>query len=73
MVHHHVWKAAGMISGFLCIGCIEARLGRRLSPGDFTNAAINDPADPWKTPRLVARLRSGTTQTGGANEREISQ
>ena len=30
MVHDHVWSAAGMKyhSGYLCVGCIEQRLGR---------------------------------------------
>jgi len=56
MVHKHVWEAAGMTAGFLCIGCLEARLGRQLCPADFTNVRINNPADPWHTPRLAARL-----------------
>ncbi len=66
MVKDRVWKAAGMPasdpedspgqSGSLCIGCLEARLGRRLQPSDFTAAPINDPDDPWHTPRLLSRL-----------------
>src|SRR5262245_59749408 len=37
MVHDHLWEAAGMApdGGFLCIGCLETRLGRRLAPADF--------------------------------------
>jgi hypothetical protein len=32
-----VWKAAGMepMGGCLCIGCLEKRLGRQLTPKDF--------------------------------------
>ena len=32
-----VWRAASMIDygGCLCIGCLEKRLGRRLTPKDF--------------------------------------
>jgi hypothetical protein len=32
-----VWKAAGMgeMDGCLCIGCVEKRLGRALTPKDF--------------------------------------
>ncbi|MBT1509460.1 hypothetical protein KIP88_03000 [Bradyrhizobium sp. SRL28] len=62
MVHDRVWAAAGMppmsmfeTKDFLCIGCLEARLGRRLNPDDFTDASINQP-DRWSSPRLNARL-----------------
>ena len=40
---------------FLCIGRLEARLGRRLMPDDFTGAVINLP-DRWHSERLNARL-----------------
>jgi hypothetical protein len=39
MVHDHVWRDAGMDRGDLCIGCLERRLGRMLSPDDFSWAA----------------------------------
>lgn len=50
-----VWKAAEMepMAGCLCIGCLERRLGRRLTARDFPR---NDPLN--KTPgtdRLLAR------------------
>jgi hypothetical protein len=65
MVTAAVWKAAGMpaptVKGynetdgdFLCIGCIEKRLGRALTAADFANAPINAPS-PSDTPRLAAR------------------
>ena len=60
-VHDEIWKVAGMDSGFLCIGCLERRIGRRLGPADFTDYPINDPTDPWHTPRLASRL-AGTEQ-----------
>lgn len=41
--------------GFLCVGCVEARLGRRLGPEDFSSAPINDPSLAG-TERLRARL-----------------
>jgi hypothetical protein len=53
-VNDHVWRAAGMPAddptkrygqrsgGFLCIGCLEARLGRILTRQDFSDARIND-------------------------------
>jgi hypothetical protein len=32
MVHSEVWTLAGMKKGFLCIGCLEKRIGRELCP-----------------------------------------
>jgi hypothetical protein len=64
MVHDEVWEAAGMPPStimayggngdFLCVGCLEVRLGRRLTPADFTKVPINNPT-PWDTPRLASR------------------
>jgi hypothetical protein len=66
MVHDEVWAEAGMRTGlihpyggggdYLCIGCLENRIGRRLRANDFTGVPINDPDHPWKTPRLRLRL-----------------
>jgi hypothetical protein len=61
MVRDSVWLAAGMPKrepmeyNILCIGCFEARLGRTLTPRDFTDAPLNRP-DRWNSPRLNARL-----------------
>lgn len=55
IVHDHIWMAAGMEpwGGCLCIGCLERRIGRRLTPEDF------DPTHPFiylpGTPRLLER------------------
>ena len=68
MVHNHVWEAAGKPKawkptqpaseydggGFLCIGCLEQRLGRQLTPADFTECLINKP-NPSDTERLANR------------------
>lgn len=52
-----IWAEAGMEKGYLCIGCLETRLDRTLKPADFKSGAlINDPYDPWHTPRLASRL-----------------
>jgi hypothetical protein len=70
MVTEDVWNTAGMPAStvkaygqsdgdFLCIGCLENRIGRLLCAQDFTYAPINDPNDPWATPRIRSRLRSG--------------
>jgi hypothetical protein len=68
MVRDNVWLAAvpwdarrargrrARGSTFLCIGCLEARLGRRLAPGDFMYLPINEPAGA--SPRLRERLLS---------------
>jgi len=64
MVKQEVWEAAGMRSGYLCIGCIESRLGRQLRADDFTDAPVNnlkiaDSRYAWsyRTPRLTSRLK----------------
>jgi hypothetical protein len=40
---------------FLCIGCLEKRLGRRLVPGDFKPSPANTPS-AWLSDRLNDRL-----------------
>jgi hypothetical protein len=45
---------------FLCIGCLEGRIGRALLPSDVTNAPINDPNMPMSDHlRDWHRLRRG--------------
>jgi hypothetical protein len=52
-VKDHVWRASKANGGCLCIGCLEQRLGRELTPEDF------DPDDILNrmpgTPRLLKR------------------
>ena len=38
-VKAQIWKAAGMepMGGCLCIGCLEKRIGRKLTSGDFVD------------------------------------
>jgi hypothetical protein len=60
MVHNSLWQAAGMTTGFLCIGCLEYRIGRKLWWGDFTTAPVNDIDTELDTERLINRkLRMG--------------
>jgi hypothetical protein len=40
---------------FLCIGCLESRLGRTLIDDDFREVPLNEPG-PWHTLRLLERL-----------------
>lgn len=59
MVTDEVWLKAnrGSEEGMLCIGCVEAEIGRNLTGADFSTAPINDIARfPYKSERLIARL-----------------
>jgi hypothetical protein len=60
MVKDEVWDAAvgpdSFIRGsFLCIGCLELRLGRRLAANDFTDSLLNKKSG-HESPRLRDRL-----------------
>lgn len=39
----HVWAETGLRpdDGMLCIRCLEARIGRKLTPADFSDAPVN--------------------------------
>jgi hypothetical protein len=55
MVHDHIWRAArAPDKGFLCIGCLEQRLGRALNRADFPSFEVNGPRS-LASPRLRAR------------------
>jgi hypothetical protein len=63
MVKDEVWAAAWLKRSkreFLCIGCLETRLGRRLTSDDFIDAPINQFQENAlgleKSQRLFARL-----------------
>jgi hypothetical protein len=58
MVKDTVWAQARMPKylGFLCIGCLENRLGFELSLSDFTDAPINTPILGHNSARLIGRL-----------------
>ena len=71
IVKNEVWAAAGMPlgkirpktfeivggGGFLCVGCIEKRLGRRLTINDFNPITIPQLLEsPWITERLRSRV-----------------
>lgn len=65
IVHDDVWAAAGMngfFSGLLCIGCLEKRLGRRLTGADLPDhLGINRPNNATDTPYL-AKLKQAAQQ-----------
>lgn len=54
MVHDAVWEAAGMDYGFLCVGCLEQRLGRPITGADLKPIPVNKPGMYNDTPRLAA-------------------
>lgn len=64
MVTNACWKRSGMNThgGMLCIGCLEKRLGKKLTPRNFTDCPLN-----WRnicipeyaSPRLISRLLGG--------------
>jgi len=44
MVKNDVWKEVGLRGkDRVCLRCLEKRLGRPVSPGDLTDALINEP------------------------------
>lgn len=55
MVHDQVWAQAGMaaLGGYLCVGCLSARLGRHLDRRDLTDARVNRP-NGGDTPRMYS-------------------
>jgi hypothetical protein len=72
MVHDRVWwLARAPERGYLCIGCLEARLGRTLHRGDFTPCRLNDlsyhrPDRAWwyRSDRLRDRLTAPSPADG---------
>lgn len=57
MIRHDLWDAVAGPEQ-LCIGCLEARLGRELGPFDFTDAPANFTG--WKSARLKERAWGDT-------------
>jgi hypothetical protein len=70
MVWDHVWSDAGMeeLGGWLCVPCLEARLGRPLTGHDLDDCLLNHPLARWSADdterlthlKLQAALRNGT-------------
>lgn len=52
-------KAVGSIKGMLCVGCLEARLGRTLTATDFPPVHINNPHLYPMSDRLRNRIAQG--------------
>lgn len=58
MLRHDVWHAVADGAPFLCVGCVESRLGRRLVRDDFSDVPLNTLADVRRSRRLTDRLAS---------------
>ncbi len=57
MVWDRVWRLAADNSvDFLCIGCLESRLGRELVPLDFNTAPLNSLRGYGRSLRLRSRM-----------------
>jgi len=68
MIHDELWRSVVQDGeGFLCIGCVEAALGRQLVPGDFQSAPVND----WPRMKLGDRTRSVVNGTPGFPIRDV--
>ena len=63
MVKDEVWERAvpeddpSKFFMFLCVGCLEGRLGRTLTRADFTDASLNAP-NRYDSSRLARRKRA---------------
>lgn len=56
-IHTDVWlSVVGSIKGMLCVGCLEKRLGRKLTKNDFPVITINSPKFGNKSQRLLDML-----------------
>lgn len=66
MVHDEVWEAAGFGQGWVCIGCMEDRLGRVLSSTDFK------PTVPMNTEYYTKRSERLRDRLGGLLEKPES-
>jgi len=67
MVHRELWLTAvpdedNAMTKFLCIGCLERRLGRKLIALDFqANVPLNWPGIRTMSDRLLSRIKSVDT------------
>ena len=57
MLEHDLWLKVnnGRRHGFLCIGCVEVRLGRELNAFDFLDVPVNQPEVDHIWKRVVLR------------------
>src|ERR1019366_2224390 len=58
MTRDEIWAEAGDVEGGLCVGCLEERLGRVLTPEDFLPLPVHED-DELDSVRLRTRKGSG--------------
>ena len=56
MVHKHLWAEFGSDDGMLCIACLENRMGRTLTPDDFSDAPVNYGSLTYRSERMISRI-----------------
>lgn len=58
MIYDQIWSTAtkSKIKIYLCVFCLEKRLGRELTPADFTACALNLLFNNVKSELLLKRL-----------------
>lgn len=68
MVKGDVWSLAGLRphDGWMCIPCLQARLGRPLTGADFPALPMNRPGRDDDTP-LLARLKVAAWPEGATS------
>lgn len=67
MIHNALWDGELGLDNtvdVLCVECLEKRLGRALTPADFTDAPINGPDAPASA--LLRSRRDGSVMTSKA-------
>lgn len=63
MLHHHIWRAIAVEpEGFLCVGCAEVLLGRRLVASDFLPCPLNWSGRADRSVRLQERMAGRWSQ-----------
>ncbi len=55
-VTNDLWRRYGVGKGMMCIGCLEERMGRELTPEDFVDLPINTMDSNRRSERLRSRL-----------------
>ena len=62
MLRSKLWRKINpLVDGMICIDCAERRLGRRLTPDDFTAAPINV-IQALRSPKLAERVYANEWQ-----------
>jgi hypothetical protein len=58
MVQHELWGQYGVPAGFLCLACLEQRMGRNLEIEDFLVCPVSVDAVAWIVGRYIRAAAS---------------